>query len=72
MKRVWEEISATDRCATHADMGRSAFSGGIGPAHLPSSFSTAGLCVDFSHPLVPETLFFICLRHSSGRFSPKC
>ena len=58
MKRVGEEISATDRCATQADMGNSAFSAkALAPPTFPPP-SSCCVCVDFSHPLVPATLFF--------------
>ena len=73
MKRVGEEISATDRCATQADMGNSAFSAkALAPPRFPPPPSCCVCVCRFFAPTCARDsffFFFISLRHSSRRFA---
>ena len=66
MKRVGEEISATDRCATQADMGNSAFSAkALAPPTFPPPPSCCVcVCRFFAPTCARDSFFFFSLPYA--------
>ena len=73
MKRVGEEISATDRCATQADMGNSAFSAkALAPPTFPPPPSCCVCVCRFFAPTCARDSFFFFFHFPTPFISTFC